>query len=174
MNYGNNIPIGGIVIYAGTKLPTTTNVEWRFCDGSLLEKTEEYREISELLGHRFDAEPETNHVRLPDFRGYFLRGATQSSNEEPSKKDPDALNRKAFGGHKPEHVGSEQHAIVGRHIHMSHEGDTLTADGALVTGHPICSQDTLKGNQNSLKDASRLDEDTRPINIAVNYIIRVK
>lgn len=68
------IPIGGVIAYAGGSLPPGT--EWDWADGGLIDKTT-YATFFARVGHAYNlnVDPGSNKVRKPDKRGRVSMGA---------------------------------------------------------------------------------------------------
>lgn len=74
VNIGGSVPIGAVVPYTGTTLPT--GGQWDWADGGLIDKTT-YATFFARTGHSYNgnADPLNNKVRKPDKRGRGLLGA---------------------------------------------------------------------------------------------------
>ena len=62
-------PIGSILMYAGSSLPS----DWLFCDGSLQNRAT-YQKLFQVIGTTYDASVGSSYFRLPDLRGRFPLG----------------------------------------------------------------------------------------------------
>ena len=82
------LPPGTVVSFAGSKVPTG----WLPCDGKAVSRTT-YSALYTALGSSHGAGDGKTTFNVPDYRGRFLRGL-----DEGTKRDPDAINRKAMGG----------------------------------------------------------------------------
>lgn len=139
---------------------------WHLCDDTSLQSlglTEK-----ELTNLRAALPAGTYKGRLPDFRGYFLRGAGRS----PGGPDPDLASRKGTG------PGSTQGDGVGRHVHDG----VISAPPAekLLRSTAPSSEETHAtaafGNSQMQRTGNTIQgaEETRPVNIAVHWIIRIR
>lgn len=147
VDYG--VPVGSIMIWAQTTAPAG----WVICDGTALSRTT-YSKLYSVLGTKYGTSSSTN-FKVPNYKGYFLRGWGGSS-----AIAPDEASR--VGGNV---VGSTQEDELKAH---SHEIPTYGDSGA--AGH------IARGDTGGLKKKSTYATDgkeTRPVNIAVNYIIKL-
>ena len=183
------MPVGAVVAFAGTLGPPQPNgsspqnncgesgdystdpVEawgWMFCDGRTLSR-DRYPELFQVLGYRYGGSD--SDFRIPDYRGYFLRGTDCGRQLDPNRSE-----RKDAAGYSSEQVGSTQEDALQchRHSYVQPKGETSaqpgsgTAVAAAVpdqcTGYPdekVCNS----GVKTS-------EEETRPVNIYVNYLIK--
>ena len=142
---------------------------WMLCDGRSL-AAEQYPELYAVLGTLYGGSDGTFHI--PDYRGTFLRGTDQRSGN-----DPDAAVRTAASGGSAAGVGSTQASALQDHAH-SYEAVVSQAGG--VTGSAPDGQMLLvprttsrpapaPGSELPIRTSQR---ETRPANIAVNYIIK--
>ena len=112
----NGIPVGTILPFGGP----ASNVPPGFlpCDGSEV-RQDDYPRLYAAIADAW-GEGTGNNFRLPDLRGYFLRGLDAGSGN-----DPDAASRTALaGGNTGDNVGSYQ---TDENKNHSHTGDTNTA-----------------------------------------------
>jgi len=171
-------PIGTVVAFAGsitdqTRLPTG----WLPCDGRPVSKAELpllYAAIGTTYGSGTDASG--NHAgdfNVPDYRGYFLRGLERGTATHPlpsERRDPDRSNA-------GQDVGSPQGDELRSHVH-----DVTMTPGTLIghdtgSGHPglgTGNQFIGVGNMTFKTIGPNGGVETRPKNIAVHYLIRVK
>ena len=145
-------PVGTVISYlfAATNLPTG----WLLCDGSTFDQNQ-YPELYRMLG---------NKNTLPDLRGYFLRGL-----DATGKVDPDGPHR------APQSV---QQDALGKHGHTYwrtawYMGELQGGNNKLTPKHVSDGDsqsdvDNFLGGQGTSSDG---DVETRPKNVAVNYLI---
>ena len=62
-------------------LQTANHDNWFLCDGQAISRTE-YSELFDLIGTNFGAGDGVNTFNLPDYRGKFLRGLGEDSEED--------------------------------------------------------------------------------------------
>lgn len=138
------MPVGTIVTFgfAASNLPPG----WLLCDGSKFDNNQ-YPDLSKLLG---------NSNVLPDLRGYFLRGL-----DPTGKVDPDGKSRSLL---------STQADALKQHQHTYKRtawfGNELRHGDSFLT--PVGYADDFSTSVPTSTDG---DAETRPQNVAVNYLI---
>lgn len=165
---GGAVPVGTILMYAGA-MDTTTIVKlgalgWLPCDGSQV-KTHQYHDLFSVISYSHGGGGDTFH--LPDLRGRFVRGV-----DAGAKRDPDVNARvePAPGGNKGDKVGSIQRDALRKHSH-SIPNLPQTLHWAVDEAHKY---DVAQWNGGSRDSEEAGGNETRPLNIALNYIIRYK
>lgn len=180
-----SVPVGTIVPFAGEAKDIPDG--WLLCDGGTYDgKDAKYTELKSVVRHlyRGSASLVGEQFRVPDFRGTFLRGA-----------DPRAQGAGALDKDAPRIPGSIQyHAADVRGINGSFTTFTTSEIDPSVKGNMITS-DVASGYDKHLtyevsgatarKVPTRYQtvtitpptgdyykDETRPINHAVNYIIK--
>lgn len=172
-------PPGSIMAYGGTVAPTG----WFMCDGTSYPRAT-YPALFSAIGTAFGASGGGSAFNVPDFRGKFLRGRDGGPNF-----DPDRSNRTALyaGGNGGDNVGSFEGQSVQSHTHgykdvyiSEVQGQAGVADYYLndqgvvstnllgISGHDYDNS----GYQLSRTTAATGGNETRPVNITVNYIIK--
>lgn len=140
---------------------------WMLCDGRYLSAAaypELYAVIGTLYGSR-TAGSDTEFA-IPDYRGLFLRGFDAGSG-----LDPDAASRTApQGGHLDNVVGSLQCDSFQSHTH--HYNVTQPA-GVATQGQAASTTVTSAATTEPDKPA-RVSSETRPKNVAINYIVKFR
>ncbi len=169
---------------------------WRFCNGDTLDPSdgdlrtaEEYRNLLPLIGTYWGKSGDLDgpNLRLPDLRGYFVRGATVDPNRDAEwdKRRKESHDGATYNDPEKPRVGSYQpcatklpnsglsvdpernhhHSVPSVYKEYSLEGPG-GAFGLFTKGEgstePAGRHDhTLKGG----------DSETRPINAYVNWIV---
>lgn len=180
--------IGMVLAFAGSQDKIPAGDGWLLCDGRALARAGEYAQLFETIGTLHGNGDGVNTFNLPDFRGYFLRGATGGSNVDPS-----ASKRIAFPGGTPSEAGSLQYAATGRphnpfrtttvpnHCHDDPTWDGQPGQYELATEYrgpggfdygPQAAPTGAAGEH--YHDINGGDEETRPINKYVHWIIKAK
>ncbi len=168
------VPIGSILPFAGGGVPPTG---WEYCDGAA-RSSGDYSELFKVIGTSWGSAPNDpgKDFNLPDMRGMFLRGADRRGRSDSNGVDPD----------RPRSVGGErQEWQIARHSHVLETGAQLPADrnlnrdGFMVTnvGKPAGNHyrpSTLAEVFDARTGEPIGGEETRPVNVAVNFIIRVR
>jgi thermitase len=179
-------PVGSVIAYGG--LATTSEIDglsvakdsntegtWLICSGQQPRlKQADYPELFKAIGYAWTPTSEITsnpgYFRIPALDGYFLRAVDYLNVLQDGARTP-------IGSLSPEQVGSMQDHQVGNHKHTG------------ATGKPSNIQDQLDKNSggNQFHAAHKnhthafttggvesIDSETRPKNIYINYIIRVK
>lgn len=76
-NFYAGAPPGSVCFYTGTTIING----WLFCDGSAISKATnpEYTNLHSVIGTNYGTASGGSTFNLPDFRGYYLRGADSTS-----------------------------------------------------------------------------------------------
>jgi microcystin-dependent protein len=183
--------VGTVIPFSGTTVPNG----WLLCDGSTVSR-ETYRRLFDAIGTAHGQGNGSTTFHLPDLRGRFIRG-TDDMGTGASGRDPNAGTRTAAnsGGNTGNNVGSVQADQEQEHQHQqlvqqmsntssapstateSNGGDTLgyfrlqpTQVGNTGTNVPWQAYDILERLGNG---TPRVTNQTRPLNINMNYIIKV-
>ena len=156
-------PVGSVVAWPCPNKPPDN---WRSCNGAWLRKSNHellWQRLGEgdVYGKRINerGEPE---FRLPDYQGYFLRGAGKVRGYE--------------GQHAAGPLGKPQAQSVEAHKHGGVLRRAQRIGAQLACQHTelgSTQHDATGNNTGSHTDANTGDE-TRPINVAVHWVIRVK
>lgn len=169
----------------------TNNIEgwgWMVCDGRLV-YCRDYPLLFMAIGFLYSRQGDTYQAatsplgltnsdkdaqfRVPDYRGYFLRGATGTS-----KNDPDAAMRTLTNtAIQSPGVGSLQMDALQNHEH-NYKEPAATATGG--DGEPVLSPQPLSTLASSDPNPTNLDKlpvntsnaENRPKNMAVHYLIK--
>lgn len=179
--FGN--PAGTILSFAGSTAPTGYLV----CDGSTVSRSS-YANLYSVIGDSFGEGDGSTTFHLPDLRGRFLRGWDNSATN-----DPDAASRTASntGGNTGDNIGSLQdHQLdshnhstntTGAHVHTTNFAQTSWKVGTGSTFYNIDSSGgtvstrssgAASNGNHSHTITSAGGNETRPVNVAVNYIIK--
>lgn len=175
------IPTGVVLPFAGANAPDG----FMLCDGRSLSRAA-YAGLFSVIGTAHGA-PDGNTFNIPDYRGRFLRGVDGTAGIDPDKAARTAMNS---GGATGNAVGSVQgHAFqTHTHIQNSHTHNQVTKGGTgNINRIPTGGNDTgpdgtwISGaatatNQNAGATGSHSQastSETRPVNVYVNYIIKV-
>ncbi len=180
------IPIGMVTPFAGEVLPEG----WQYARGGLFNKND-YPDAFKILGFSFGGSGD--QFRVPDMRGRFARGWDP---EGDTDKDYGDRYNLYSGGNTGNKVGSYQDDAMQEH---GHEGDNqatsyvlnlssanttigegggapgityLTTDTSLTsTDENISVCEIVKCNGAGLPSPRTSEQETRPKNIAMNFII---
>lgn len=167
-----DVPVGTIVAYLGYEAPAG----WLLCDGGKIPLETEYLGLVDLLGV----------TRTPDLRGCFLRGldnAMMVRNDEvtPPKYDPDWETR-VLGDVQIDATALPNNPyVIGEGKHSHHISRHVCCDGGDASWmhndggyrgqimHNGINTETDGAHSHSISGG---DIETRPTNVAVNYIIK--
>lgn len=181
------VPVGCVVAYAGplaatdtgpgVKLPEiATNLTaqgWLLCDGRSL-PCNDYPLLFGVIGMAFGGDGEQQTFCLPDLRGRFVRGVDGGSGH-----DVDASRRTApaTGGSRGDHVGSLQLDAFQGHEH-NYTSTTESPNTAQPGGPAVLMQLADQVTTGEAADGGcgtpRFSAETRPVNLALNYLIRFR
>jgi microcystin-dependent protein len=170
------LPVGAVSAYAGPLAPEqgpgVVPIEawgWMLCDGRTLPAAQ-YPELFAVLGTLYGGSD--GAFCIPDYRGTFLRGTDHGSGN-----DPDARIRTTASGGTADGVGSTQRSAMQDHGHnykavVSQLGGEPgaapggpTQQNVETTGSPVAAP-------RSGQPVGTSQHETRPANVAVNYIIK--
>jgi len=180
VSWHSSPPIGSVSAYAGNYESIPDG--WMPCDGRILLKAE-YDELSAILGGLHGAND--TKFRMPDLRGRFIRGIDSSfigSNPAlrltPSNNDPDRYTTRFVAdindmlSHSKNSIGSLQGDTLASH-HHSTQLSAFCAGGNGATGDDFARAGCGGGpvDQNSSTTGG---SETRPVNMALIYILRAR
>lgn len=143
---------------------------WMLCDGRSL-SIYLYPELFAALGYVYGGSGDS--FAIPDYRGAFWRGVDAGAGV-----DPDLSKRTALGAGAATGVGSKQLWAVQDHEHSYLYAQTSAAPAPSgdAAGAPLGIPTLTQGGPVSPKspqlNVQVSDFETRPTNIAVNYIIK--
>ncbi len=163
------IPSGCIMSYAGA----TTPAGWLICDGSAISRTT-YSNLFANIGTAYGSGDGTTTFNLPDLRGRFLRGVDGTAGNDPDKSTRIASN---IGGNTGNNIGSLQSDTLQTHNHnliisTSGGGQIAQATSFLAGGTSSLWIPTNGYLNNTVSISSKGGNETRPVNVYVNYIIK--
>lgn len=162
------LPPGLLMSYVGATAPAG----WLLCDGTSYTRTGATAALFAIIGTAYGT-VDVNHFNVPDLRGRFARGWDHGAGN-----DPDAGARVV----DPNHAGSATGDNLG-----SFQSNATATNGILINTLTFTGNSNLSagGNTNILIDSSQAGgtgstravlnggNETRPLNIYVNYIIKV-
>jgi microcystin-dependent protein len=191
----NGVPIGTIVPFAGPK-SNNPPTGWLYCDGTSYAITGIYGKLFTAIGYTWGKEG--GNFRVPDLRGYFLRGAAEGETVDP---DRDSRTAKYSGGNKGDAVGSYQSnenknhnhtgsATGGAHYHrikfdtgaqgdygpiqyVDNEGYNMGKvenSGNAIANYVSATE--LSSHEHTVLIQEKGGNESRPVNASVVYIIK--
>ena len=153
--YNRLLPIGTVLPYTGETAPTGFLV----CNGASVSRTT-YAELFAVCSTNFGS-ANGSSFNVPDMRGMFMRGWDNGAGT-----DPDAGSRTGgFGGASGDNIGTEQADAFEAHVH---EVIPNTGVGAIDS----VEENANGGTGTSFNTESTGGNETRPINLAFNFIIK--
>jgi microcystin-dependent protein len=162
--------LGTIIAYAGPAAPPAEpdGEQWLLCDGTPISR-QTYAGLYALIESTYGQGDDVSTFNLPDLRGQFMRGV-DAGTTGPSHVDPDAASRTAMapGGATGNAVGSVQAGAVGSHAHAmtgTTEVHVWKPDDCTVSWPPNDDDDSGWTDPTG-------DSETRPINVALTFLIR--
>jgi microcystin-dependent protein len=166
------IPPGSIVAFAGSAAPAG----WLLCDGSLVNRAT-YPDLLAAIGVAHGVGDGITTFALPDYRGRFLRGVSGSSgrDRQADSRGPMDLGKEGNTGNA---VGSVQEEALHAHDHLIGVGradsfQMVPNRDARNTGrlaHFLVDDYNLAPQHTTYPT---LEQETRPVNAYVNFIIKV-
>ena len=168
---GSVTPTGTVSPFVGTTAPTGH----LSCDGSVVSRTT-YSALFAVIGTSHGEGDGSTTFHLPDYRGRFLRGTDESAG-----RDPDAGSRTAAntGGNSGDAVGAVQGDVFQGHWHQAANNTlvirNIAGSGGGQGGSSVLSStiEVRNPTNDGVNGTPRTSSETRPVNINVNYIIKV-
>jgi microcystin-dependent protein len=195
LSMSSDIPVGTICPFAGQVKPVTGNPNttwsgtpcgsanatpgqtadapvnaleaqgWMLCDGRRL-STQSYLELFSVLGYLYGPPNGGDLFQIPDYRGVFLRGFDAGAGMDPQA----SLRQAANGSGTSNTVGSFQCDAFQTH---THNYNVVALSGISQQGNTAGTTSTSTATTTPNSPAAAGPE-TRPKNIAVNYIIKFR
>ena len=145
------VPVGTIVPY-GALLANNLPSGWLYCNGSEYTKAQ-YPQLFPIIGEVYGRAGSTSNGKLPDLRGYFVRGYDDGIDRDPGRK-----------------LGSVQEDAIRSHTH----GQKVTANPNTGT----CTRSDFNGDSKTYSEYEQGvstyatgDRETRPKNVATYFVI---
>lgn len=126
---------------------------WLVCDGAVVERRR-YPRLFRVIGETYGAGDGSTTFKLPDYRGIFLRGLGGPGTVDEGR-----------------HLGERQECAVQDHKHKFGNRNSNT----LGNNHAVwLASNEQTSNINFFETSETLGAatETRPVNLAVNYLIR--
>lgn len=182
------IPVGTVFPFAGTSAPEG----WMMCDGRSLNNVD-YPELFSVLGYSHGGNL-TSAFNIPDYRGRFLRGADDmgtaqgAAGRDPDKSGRSSMNSNGNSGSSPSAIGSVQTQATrknGLGVSDPGHGHSIPKFNGVGGGNRIPGENGGGANQIETWFTNYAwgnttgigitdgDNETRPINAYVNYIIKI-
>jgi microcystin-dependent protein len=163
------VPPGAVIAYAGDSVPSG----WLLCDGSHVDRTS-FAGLFAAIGTGHGEGDGTTTFALPDFRGYFLRGVSGTSGN-----DPEADNRglpEVTGGNVGNAVGSKQWSDTATHRHWlgygSGDSTSMVPGGGTTQRLASFADDGWNDRRSKQRTDAWGGAETRPLNAYVHFLIK--
>lgn len=182
-------PPGTIVAYGGNPpgAGTVGPDGWFLCDGSAVSRTT-YANLFAAIGTAYGSS-DSFTFNLPDLRGVFLRGVDFSAGKDPDKAGRGILKA---GGNSGNNVGSLQSCATkvptnpfvsatesAAHTHNFTLGNNNSpssiahADSGAFSAGATGAENQNHTHSIGVGAGTGGDNETRPVNVYVNYIIKI-
>lgn len=149
-------PAGVIMMWTTGTAPTG----WLECDGAAVSRTT-YARLFAVIADTYGVGDGSTTFNLPDLRGQFVRGWDNGAGV-----DPDAASRTDRGdGTTGDNVGTLQDEEFKSHNHAVNLNN--------ASGNASIAQSGASGTDDTDNSQSSGGNETRPVNIALMYIIKV-
>jgi microcystin-dependent protein len=155
--YRNVIPVGSIVMFPSLTIPSG----WFECNGNSYDRND-YGDLFDVIQYTYGSVG--SNFRVPDLRGYFVRGLQTST-------DPNSLDYgRSLGNTQQDLIKTHQHASTGNKSLVETGGTTLSQ--WQNTGTPAAWAGTV--NSDNLLQGNNIGGgiETRPKNMALIYCIK--
>ena len=159
------VPVGTIVVYSGQTAPTG----WRFANGDTL-NVADYPDLYAAIGNSFTGIPNGKTFGIPDTRGIFIRGASQGGSQAVNGVTYSA----SFGAKQSDQFQSHRHGFIpgGGYGAGAVNNAKFRADLNSPASDWGIGQVDVPTSDPAIGSV-RTGPETRPANIALNYIIKV-
>jgi microcystin-dependent protein len=163
----------GTIVAWGGKDAASVPAGWLLCDGSAVDRIQ-YAALFKAIAINFGVGDQIKTFNLPNLQGYFLRGL-----DPTGKVDTEGMGMRAVGSVQQSEFASHDHG-GGNHSHTfstspcthtnyHYSGIALDGDG---TYDGNCGDDSSHTRPSGAVISAQGGAETRPLNVAVNYIIK--
>lgn len=160
-------PIGGILPFGGINVNPKL---WLPCEGQQL-NINEYPELFDKIGYIYGGSDD--YFNAPDYRGFFMRGVSGSSNNDPEAARRTPINKKAIKGSLIDSVGLKQaFSTKSPDTPFLGQAPNLPSGNYSISGETKTEAASDNGDYKGDTCDSGGDLETRPINVYVNYYIK--
>lgn len=157
-------PLGSVQAFAGTVIPAG----WKLCDGSSLNKAD-YVDLYAVLGNVFGNT--STSFKLPDLRGEFIRGY---SAQRYVSGEGYIDSEREFGSTQRDALQNITGGIASGLGDRSSSSGAFYHNGANTVNAYLGGGVTMLGVNFDASRVARTAQETRPHNVALNYIIKVQ
>ena len=164
-------PVGAVVAFAGTGIPTN----WMLCNGASLDRTT-YAALFATIGVTYGS-TDSSSFNLPELRAEFIRGMDAGRGIDSGRVlgSPQGGSTAAPVGTSPLHINGDntQTSLIygaGNPSHLGFVRASKTGEAVTATNFDALSS----GIEMDVVNTCTGDAETRPINVAMYYIIKVQ
>jgi microcystin-dependent protein len=168
---GDSVPVGAVFAFAGNNTALQKLDGWLPCDGRDL-KIAAHVELYTAIGNANGGDGSTS-FKLPNYQGYFLRGVSQGSGNDPDAGSRTAPASLANSGDNPGSIQGWNTAVPASGA-FKLDIDHLPSKSQKVNVGSLAGSNVAKWNSNSTTVDMKTggDKETRPKNKYVNFIIK--
>ena len=162
-------PSGVIVAFGGSSAPSG----WLFCNGDAVSRTNNAN-LFAAIGITWGDGDGSTTFNLPDLQGVFLRGA--GANNTLKDANDDAFNGGDVGDSANDKIQGHWHNIDNSSYGLKYGTYGASASGAFSaeTGGGSASNYKARGLvTDGSSGTPRTGNETQPVNVTVNYIIKI-
>lgn len=154
-------PVGAVIAYGGNLPLPSASADWRPCHGQTIQPSDPaFATISAAIGTTYGADGAG--IKLPDYRGMFLRGRDCGMGRDPDGKE------RAVGSLEQFATGAPSVPFTATPANLPDHGEQVMNSGPHDPGNwPDGDFTTIPTNTRGG------DKETRPINGYVEFLIRV-
>ncbi len=171
------LPVGSVTPFAGS-LDSNVPSGYLLCDGASLDSTNTYSDLFAAIqiAHGGNGQPNFN---IPDYRGFFLRGVSMGQLSDPdrnSRPAPFPDRPPDTAGNVGDNVGSQQGYATALPVKPFETSFPNLPTGNFTSDNTL-GRDSTRFNDGSITvnvSQSGGDEETRPINVAVYWLIKFR
>jgi len=182
------VPVGSVIPYGGDAAGNSGALQaqgWLFCNGTAVSRST-YATLFSVVGTRHGAGDGSTTFNLPDYRGRFLRGTNNGSGRDPDialrvPANPGGATGDSTGSVQPWATGRPQNTALttdlqGNHTHtvdhVPNDNCSYWISGSTLARWPGISATTSVAGAHTHTIVAGGDNETRPINAYVDYLIR--
>jgi len=170
MAFIDYFPIGGIMSFGGNHVDTNI---WLPCDGRQLTKNK-YPDLFTAIEYTYGGSGD--NFKIPDYRGYFLRGVSQDSQNDPEASQRTIINPDYKKGESLQNrVGTSQEYATRKPSSPFISIINNLPNSNFFTHGETCGNIAYDGGD--FKGATCTDggdNETRPKNVYVNLFIKAR
>lgn len=159
-------PTGSVIAFAGS----TATTGWLLCNGQAVSRTD-YANLYNVIGSLYGGGDGSTTFNLPDLRGTFVRGFDNGrgidANRSLGSSQNDAMQN-VTGAAALGNGYNDTRSAVEYAAGVFYKGNQYTSSAATKSG----TNNTASDLNFDMSRVARTANETRPINLAMNYIIK--